>query len=80
MRNMVLSKDEKLCFSLEALPFCEGEEEPKETELLDVGFACYLKSDPKSKHMLVETSHRILAELGIEDCEFTENVSVAKRC
>ncbi|GBN46292.1 DNA-directed RNA polymerase subunit alpha [Araneus ventricosus] len=80
MRNMVLSKDEKLCFSLEALPFCEGEEEPKETELLDVGFACYLKSDPKSKHMLVETSHRILSELGIEDCEFTENVSVAKRC
>ncbi|CAL1274403.1 unnamed protein product [Larinioides sclopetarius] len=80
MRNMVLSKDDKLCFSLEALPFCEGEKEPKETEQLDVGFACYHKSDPRSKHKLVEASNRILSELEVEDCEFTENVSVAKRC
>ncbi|XP_055934148.1 uncharacterized protein LOC129963675 [Argiope bruennichi] len=80
MRNMVISKDNKLCFSVEPLPFCEGDETPKETEQRDVGFVCYQKSDPKSKHMLVDVSHRILTELDIADCEFTENVSVAISC
>ncbi|GFT35400.1 DNA-directed RNA polymerase subunit alpha [Nephila pilipes] len=80
MRNLVLTRNDKLCFSIEELPTCEGNVKPKEAENRNVGFVCYRMNDPESKHLLINASKRVLTELESLDRDFTEIVEVAKRC
>ncbi|GFX48317.1 DNA-directed RNA polymerase subunit alpha [Trichonephila clavipes] len=78
MRNLVLSRNDKLCFSTEAFPTCEDNAKPNEKEEKDVGFVCYSLSDPIIEHLLTDSSKRILTELNSRECDFTETVKVAR--
>ncbi|GIX68549.1 DNA-directed RNA polymerase subunit alpha [Caerostris extrusa] len=80
LRNIVLSREDKMCFSVEPQPVCEDDSEPKETEDIEIDFACYPKNNLSSKHMLVESSYRILTELEGLDPDFAETVPVARSC
>ncbi|GIX99333.1 DNA-directed RNA polymerase subunit alpha, partial [Caerostris darwini] len=80
LRNIVLSREDKFCFSIEPQPVCEEDSEPKETEDTEIDFVCYPKNNLSSKHMLVESSYRILTELEGLDRDFAETVPVARSC
>ncbi|GFQ69744.1 DNA-directed RNA polymerase subunit alpha [Trichonephila clavata] len=79
-RNIVLPRDDKLCFSSEAFPICDDSLKQRETEVKVVGFVCYSKSDPEAKRLLDDSAKRILTELKSQKIDCTENVEVIISC